>query len=316
MKTITTQFKYSVAFSISFLLLFCTVFFPNCKPDPEQKPPTISLIFDNGFTSNGDTLEIGKPLRFKVKVEGIDANITNFTIKKLYSGTTKTVLDSGLNSSGFTTSLTFYQGVEDRVEWQFSVMDRDRYEAKTSIVLYKDPNSQFGGIYEYENIRLGYQTNSTYGHFFLPSMNQVFFEDTASMNQSAVDVLVYFNYSEDNGILLPSPTFSSPGEDANCVGLLYDEYYPFICAWSTKNYTKWDIRADNGVTEQLYSNAHNDSLLIVSYDDVWGKKKYKWAVAGTIIPFQTAAGKKGIVKVNDADTIDGGSINFSMKIQM
>lgn len=85
--------------------------------------------------------------------------------------------------------------------------------------------------------------------------------------------------------------------------------------WQTRNYTKYDIRANNGVTQQAFADAHNDSLLIVSYDDVWGKRKYKWAVAGTFIPFMTQQGKKGLIRVIQADEQAAGIIEFEMKIQ-
>jgi hypothetical protein len=287
-----------------------------CKKDEDPQPPEIRLIFDHGFTKDGDTLEIGRPIRFKVEADGPDANLTNFTVKKLYNGTNKTVLDSGLNSAGFSKTFTFYQSVEDMVEWQLGVMDRNRNEAFVSINVYKDPNSQFGGIYEFTNIRMGYQLNNSYGHFFLPLMNKVYFGDSASLYQDKVDILVYFNYREDLGVLQPSPTFSSPGEEVSGIGELYDDYYPFLKDWTIRNYTKYDIRAVNGITPELYNNAHHDSLLIVSYDDVWGKKKYKWAYPGTFIPIQTAAGKKGIIRVDQADNDEAGTITFSLKIQM
>ncbi len=303
-------------FCLSLLFIFVTLLFIGCKKEKDPLPPQIKLLFDNGFTKTGDTLEIGKPIRFRVEAIGIDANLTNFTVKKLYNGTTKTVLDSGLNSPAFVTDFTFYQSIEERVEWKLSVMDRNRNEATVSIVVYKDPNSTFGGIYEFNNIRMGYQLNTTHGHFFLPLMNKVFFGDSASMYQDKVDILVYFNYREDLGEMKPSPTFSSPGEELSGSGELYDDYYPFLKDWTTRNYTKYDIRAVNGVTPELYNNAHNDSLLIVSYDDVWGKKKYKWAYPGTFIPIQTAAGKKGIIRVDAADNLETGTITFSLKIQM
>jgi hypothetical protein len=298
------------------LCLITILFLTNCKRDHESRPPTINLIFESWCNNNGDILEIGKPIRFKIQAEGLDANITDFTVKKLYNGMTKTVLDSGLNSTGFVTGLTYYQGVEDLVEWQFSVMDRNRNEASVSLIIYKDPNSHFGGIYEFSNIRMGYQLNYTYGHFFLPSLNKIYFADSAGINQDKVDFLTYFNYKDDNGVLKPSPTFSSPGEEPTATGELYELYYPYLVNWTTRNYTKYDIRAVNGVTSELYDNAHNDSLLIVSYDNVWGKKKYKWAANGAFIPFQTAAGKKGIIRVHQADHDTTGSILFSLKIQM
>ena len=180
----------------------------------------------------------------------------------------------------------------------------------------KDPNSQFGGILEFSNIKLGYQDNTQFGHFFLPKLAKVYFGDSAALFQDKVDIAVYFNYREDFGQLKPSPTFSSPGEEISATGEMYDLYYPFLKNWNVRNYTKYDIRALNGITSELYNNAHNDSLLIVSYDDVWGKRKYKWAVAGTFIPFQTADGKKGIIRVDNADFSEQGTITFSMKIQM
>ncbi|MFH2094881.1 MAG: hypothetical protein ABIJ16_04200, partial [Bacteroidota bacterium] len=158
--------------------------------------------------------------------------------------------------------------------------------------------------------------NTVHPHFFCASGGRTFSSDSAAQNQSLVDVLAYFKYSADNGIDLPSPTFSSPGEDINGIGELYDLFYPELTGWTTRNYTKYDIRSDNGVSLTEFNDAHNDSLLIVSYDDVWGKKKYKWAMDGTIIPFQTAAGKKGLIYVIHADTVETGVITFSMKVQM
>ncbi|MCK9612668.1 MAG: hypothetical protein PHR81_03595 [Bacteroidales bacterium] len=299
-----------------FLCLLLVLFFTNCKKNTETRLPTINLIFESWCNNDGDTIEIGKPIRFKVQAEGLDANLTNFTVKKYYDGQIKTVLDSGLNSSGFVTGLSFYQNVENQVEWRFAVMDRNRNEASVSLNIFKDPNSVFGGIYEFLNLRMGYQQNNTYGHFFLPVINKVFFGDSAALYQDKVDFLTYFNYREDNGILKPSPTFSSPGEELSATGELYDIYYPFLCDWTTRNYTKYDVRAVNGVTAEAFNQAHNDSLLIVSYDDVWGKKKYKWASDGTLIPFMTQSGKKGIIYVHQADNDSTGSILFSMKIQM
>jgi hypothetical protein len=302
------------------VLIFCfftLVFtFNSCKPEPEPLKPTIELIFDGDVTQDGDTVAIGAPLKFRIVVEGQEANITNFTIKKVYDGTTKTVMDSGLNSAGFTLDKTFYQSVEDEVVWTFAVQDRNLNKAEVTMKIYKDPNSQFGGILEYPSITLGYQQNQTIEHFFLPSIGEIYFQDSATLFQDIVDILVYFNYREDNGVELPSPTFSSPGEELAANTELYTEYYPFIVDWTTRNYTKYDIRAENGVSPEDFDAAHNDSLLIVSYDDVWGKKKYKWANAGIIIPFQTASGKKGLIKVLDAEHAETGKITFSLKIQL
>lgn len=310
--------KYSgrAVFTIIFVFLGFLGLFNSCKPDPEPLKPTIELIFDGDVTQDGDIVAIGGELKFHIIVEGPEANITNFTIKKVYDGITKTIMDSGLNSAGFDLNKTFYQSVEDEVVWTFAVQDRNLNKSEVSMTIYKDPDSQFGGILEFPSITLGYQENSSIENFFLPFLDETYFQDSASLFQDMVDVLVYFNYREDNGVELPSPTFSSPGEETAANTELYTEYYPFLVDWTTRNYTKYDIRADNGVSAEDFEAAHNDSLLIVSYDDVWGKKKYKWANAGIIIPFQTASGKKGIIKVIDAEHSETGKITFSMKIQL
>lgn len=307
--------KRSVFAFMAVFFVVATFLIVGCAKDQESDPE-IRLIFDTGFTRDGDTLEIGRPIRFRVEVAANGANITNFTVKKHSGSSIKTVLDSGLNSPGFLKEFTFFQGVEEVVEWRLSVMDRNRNEKSVSVTLHKDPNSVFGGIAEFPSIRMGYQSNLLFGHFFLPATGQIFFNDTASLHQELVDVLVYFNHSEDQGVMKPSPTFSSPGEESSGTGMLYNEYYPFLKGWTIRNYTKWDIRAVNGITAEAYHNAHHDSLLIVSYDDVWGKKKYKWAMPGLFIPFQTSAGKRGIIHVIEADTVPNGSIRFSMKIQL
>jgi len=95
--------------------------------------------------------------------------------------------------------------------------------------------------------------------------------------------------------------------------------YPIIVNWTTRNYTKWDISIDNGtytpLTATSFNEAQNDSLIIIAYHDIWGKKKFKNATAGKIIPFITNSGKKGLIKVNTAATSDDGYIDVDVKIQ-
>ena len=132
-----------IIFGIFIMIAFVQT---GCKPEEEAEPPVINLIIEDDCTNGGDTVEIGHALRFKISASGTDANITNFLIEKHYGDTKKTVVDSGLNSAGFTVNQVFYQGVEDEVDWTFTVMDRNRKSASVSLKVYKDPNSQYGGI--------------------------------------------------------------------------------------------------------------------------------------------------------------------------
>ncbi len=124
-------------------------------------------------------------------------------------------------------------------------------------------------------------------------------------------MLVYYVVDEDQ----PSPVFSSPGE-MDYYSVEAKEFYPSIINWTTRNYTLWDISVeDDPVSVEAFEACHNDSLLIVSYDEAWGKKKFKWADAGEVIPFITQSGKKGLIKVNTAEHSNNGIINFDIKIQ-
>lgn len=279
-----------------------------CKKDEKPLPPSISLSSGEGYTPSGAIVAIGGKLKFGISASSTGSNITNFVVKKIMNdGTTKVVLDSGLNSTGFSVNETFYQGDETEARWTFQVMDKNRQFATTAITIYKDPASTWGAILEYPTIVMGFQNNTIHGQFLIPSAGKVYFADSAELNQDMVDIITYY-YVDDT----PSPTFSSAGETGGGI----TEYYPTIGQWTTKNYTKWDISVDsNPVAVTDFDACHNDSLLIVRYDDVWGKRKFKWANPGSVIPFLTSSGKKGMIHVISAENDPAGMITFAMKIQ-
>ncbi|MCX6267629.1 MAG: hypothetical protein NTW16_09770 [Bacteroidetes bacterium] len=289
-------------------ITFLWVSVASCKKDENPAPPSIQLLTGMEYTASGAIVATGGKLRFGISASATGANITNFVIKKMMpDGSVKVVLDSGLNSTGFTVNETFYQGVEDTVHWTFQLMDKNRQFATTAITLYRDPASTWGGILEYPAVVMGFQNSATHGQFLVPSSGKIYFADSAVINQSLIDIIPYY-YVDGT----PSPTFSSAGETGGGI----TEYYPTISAWTTKNYTKWDISVDTDpVPVSAFDACHNDSLLIVSYDDVWGKRKFKWAEAGIVIPFLTSSGKRGLIRVISVENDPAGAITFAMKIQ-
>jgi hypothetical protein len=293
-----------------FLILVIVIpfMFSGCKKDKNPVPPVISLKSGTPYTPDQSIIAIGHPILFGITGSSSDANITNLVVKKIMpDGTTKVVFDTGMNTPSFSINKTFYQSVEDEAKWTFQVMDKNRQFATTNLTIFKDPNSTYGGIFEFPSITMGYQGSTEFGQFMNPSTGQVFFADSAALRQSEIQVVTYYFVDTD-----PSPTFSSPGE----LGGGITTYYPSVSAWTTQNYTKWDISVDTDPIDPVaYENCHNDSLLILSYDDVWGKRKFKWSDPGDIIPFLTASGKKGLIKVITADYDAAGKITFSMKIQ-
>jgi hypothetical protein len=290
-------------------LLVFVILVAGCKKDENPSPPNVSLKSGQSYTPAGSVIAVGHPIYFGISGSSADANITNLVVKKIMpDGTIKVVFDTGMNTPSFSINKTFYQGVEDTARWTFQVMDKNRQFATTDMTMYRDPNSTYSGIIEYPSVTMGYQNNTGFGQFFNPTSGKIYFADTAAMKQHEIQIVTYYYVDED----LPSPTFSSPGE----LGGGITTYYPTLSQWTTLNYTKWDISVDSDpVNPVAYDNCHNDSLLILSYDEVWGKRKFKWSNPGDIIPFLTASGKKGLLKVITADYDATGKITFSMKIQ-
>jgi len=293
-------------------ILLVAFFIYSCKKEEKIQPPTITFKFGESYTKNGAIVQVGRKLYFGIQANSGVENITNFTIKKvLNNGSVITVLDSGLNSSSLDVNKLLYQNVEDTVIWTFTVMDKARLSSQITMVVYKDTNSQFGGIFYFPSIKLGYQNNTMFGHFFNPTTGTVYSADSASAFSGDIDILCYYVVSSGT----PSPVLSSPGEMDNG-SIEAKTYYPYIADWSVRKYTLWDISVDTSpVTATDFYAAQNDSLLILSYHDVWGKKKFKWATTGKIIPFITQAGKKGLIHVINAESVDSGAMEIAIKIQ-
>jgi hypothetical protein len=290
---------------IAALLLLLT----GCKKDEDPQPPSVTLKTGSEYTPDGAIVAVGGPITLGITASTSGDNITNLVIKKVMpDGSVKVVLDSGMNSTGFSLNKTFYQSVEDEARWTVQIMDKNRLFATAAITIFRDPNSSWGGIFEYPYIIMGFQSNTEYGQFLNPATGKVWATDSATLSQTVIDIVTY--YFDDDGT--PSPTFSSPGEEG---GGIY-AYYPQLRDWTTLRSTKWDISVDaNPIPVSTFDNCHNDSTLIVSYNDVWGKRKFKYADAGKVIPFLTASGKKGLIKVLTTHYGADGTIEFSLKIQ-
>ncbi|MFU8844963.1 MAG: hypothetical protein ACNA7V_14255 [Bacteroidales bacterium] len=291
------------------LIIFTLI---GCNEKEELRPPVIHFKTGGEYTSNGDTVAIGRRLFFGIQARSDESVLTNFTVKKkLADGALVTMMDTALYAEYMDIDKSFFQNVEPEAIWLFTVMDRNRMTAQISLVIYKDPDSQFGGIHHIQGIKLGYQNNPEFGSFLIPATGEVLKTDSAYLFQDNIDILCYFK----NDDVPPGPVLSSPGEMDN-FSTDAQNFYPTIIDWAVRNYTLWDISVDGSpVSVQDFDASQNDSLLIVSYNAAWGRKKFKWATSGKVIPFQTSGGKLGLVKIIHNDNSDDGFIELDLKIQ-
>ena len=84
-----------------------------------------------------------------------------------------------------------------------------------------------------------------------------------------------------------------------------------------KNSTSYDYKtSDNDlVSIAQFDAAENDSLLVAGYKPQNVSGLCKFCYTNKVIPFKTASGKYGMVKVIRADELDQGSMEIAVKVQ-
>lgn len=140
--------------------------------------------------------------------------------------------------------------------------------------------------------------SSLYGLF----TDAIYTTTTAASNQAAVDLVYYYGSTNFN-------TFAAPS-DATVTG---DGITTFnICtAWTTKNATKFE--KITSVTSAQFSAATTDALF--ANLTVANNSKVTMLANNDIIAFETAAGKKGLIKIVTAPSANNGDLTFDVKIQ-
>jgi hypothetical protein len=160
---------------IHFLIPALLVLVVACNKNNNPKAPLLSLKTGPNYTPDSALVGIGNKIVFGIVAEGIDAPITNLTIKAEGKEGIKTMLDTGIYEDNFEWNKIFYQGVDDTLDWIIAVMDHNRQQVSVRRMIFKDPNSSFGAIRYYPSIKIGYQENTELGHFFDPASGKVFF---------------------------------------------------------------------------------------------------------------------------------------------
>ncbi len=293
-------FSQSIIKNKALVLLICLITCWGCR-DTEQHIPTIYLKTGAPCTPDGATVAFNDDVVTGVVADGGGANITMLTVTVESETGKKTVLDSGTNIAVLDWTKAFPKGDGWNETWTFTVMNRDRQQASVSMHIYKDSSSAYGLITTYPSVILGCQSNTATRNFFDPVQGLYYFpaEVTTSIEPS-IDIAFYYDASD-------SYTAFSPG----CTSA--ELYYPCFTSWGTLNYTAWDIHTV--VSAASFDNATNDSLIVASYDEVYGKKKYKFLTVGGVVPFKTAAGKKGLVKIISTTGNETGTVECAIKIQ-
>jgi hypothetical protein len=282
-------------------LLFMFILMLTSCGKQDSHIPTLVFKTDAQFASDGAIVAYNSPVNIGLVADGGGANITMIRVDVESETGIRTMLDSGANIAVLDWSRAFPKGDGWNETWTITVMNRDRQTATASLHINKDSASTYGLIYSWPSVILGMQGNTSQRNFFDPMNGLSYFPaEVTAVLEPTVDVAFYYDAAD-------SYTAFSSG----CS--LSELYYPCFTAWGTRNYTAWDIHT--AVTAAAFDQATNDSLLVASYDEVYGKKKYKFLPVGGVIPFKTAAGKKGLLKVIAQSGNEAGTIECAIKIQ-
>jgi len=284
------------------LFIVLLVIITACSENGEIPEPSVVVGSGGEMVTHGDTIGEGTLMKFRLLLNGNGSHISNLVATITQGDQKRTMMDIGLWKTSLDTVVAFYKGNWETEQWTFTAMTSERTFATASLTIYRDTVSAYDPIVTYPDITLSFQ-GGTGAHYFDAETGETLTETEAAQRQDEVDFVVYYYVDGSK----PSPTFSSPGDEDAAT------YYPAIKSWNTFNYTKWDYVSQTTVA--AFDQAETDSLLIAKYDDVWGRRKYKYAYAGWVFPFRTTNGKIGLVKVIRADNDANGTIQFAVKVQ-
>lgn len=291
----------NIIFTIVIIIISFTIV--SCNKDEQNVLPEIKLKNTLNYTTDKSYLN-NHQIKLGIQASSKDANITNLVIKCSGKDFTKTIIDEGYNIDVLDIDKIFINVWGDTLDWIITVMDKNRNFKSIKITTY-DTSKIYASINQYQNIEMGMQNNTTLPQLLNAYSGNLFTIAQGPQNAALVDVLCYYYITSGQ----PSYTLSSAGDqDAST-------YYPSISSFNPKNYTDWDYSTQISVA--AFDNCNNDSLLIAAFHSGAGfsSRKYKFADAGKVVPFKTAGGKTGLIKVISVSGTDAGKIVFDLKIQ-
>ncbi len=296
--------------TLFYFLIFSLLISHSCKKKSED-PPLFTFISDSGFTSTNRIVPVGIPVKIGINGNSVDAPITNLVITLTTENRTETALDSGLYTNNLNYVKNISYGASAWEKWTFTIMDKNRKKSSLTITLTKDSNSVFGQIDYYPSIKLGCQQNLTIGSFLNPVTGSIYFADSSDVIQNNIYLIFY--YASLN-VPPTDYTFGSPSDND------ITTYYSNINSWTLpRNEIRYKFDSLT-VSPAEFDLAYNDSLIISNYTSATvGKRKFKSARPGYVIPFQISvgalAGKRGLLKIISVSGQEDGFIEFAMKIQ-
>ena len=290
------------------------ILFTSCKKEDEKEfTPLLALRNGDSYTLNNSEIPVGGKITFGIAATTGSAPLTNIRISRIVNGERIKEIDRGIYVSGdggFIEDFTFYKSSSDIELWEFFVMNANRDSAIITRTILLGEGSAYGDISHYPSLKIGMQNNSEFPNYVDLHSGALYSNNNVNGHEDGID-LVGFVY-ETSGVM--SPTLCCPAYTGSSS---VTTHYPEISNWTVRNATSYDYySSDNDLVNPVeFDNALNDSLLVVSFKPGNVSGLCKYCYTGRIIPFRTADGKYGLVRVKYADTVNDGYMELEIKIQ-
>jgi len=240
---------------------------------------------------------------------GGGAAITNLVVRRISDGTVVTEADRGMYISfgGLDTVLTYTRGYGQVERWIFTVMNSNRDTASASMTVLRGAGSAWGEITYHPAIRIGLQEHGSLPHFVDLHSGTAYDAAGVAGHEAEVDMAAFWYLTSGTS----SPTLTCPAYSSALA------YYPLFGSWSVKNQTLYDyFTSDNNlITPAQFELATSDSLLVNAYRPGSVSGQSKFAYTGKVVPFRTADGRYGLIRVIRADETPPGEMEIAVKIQ-
>jgi hypothetical protein len=271
----------------------------------DPQPPTLDFKGGANYIAQDATVDIGSDFVIGINVASnaeTEAELTNVTVERIFDNVPQTVIDTTFdkNVTSFSADVTFEtQSSEGEERIVFTAEDEDGESVTKEIKITYESSPE--PINTYSAVLMGAQSNLTTGSFLNSHTGDVSLQDAAEANSGDIDVIYYFGST--NNATLTAPDDATVNGGSGNLSLAE--------SFTTKNATRFNTNP--GVSESEF-DAMTDDETIITLSDFSASKVTQLGV-GEVIAFETADGKKGLIKVSDLEDGASGSIEIHVKVQ-
>jgi hypothetical protein len=284
------------------IILVGSAFLTSCSKSSSTtvNGPSVHFLAGAGYISADQSVALSAPLKFGIAATQGDGKLKRFFVQRTFQGHTATVKDSAFSATSFNADLyTAAQAIAGQEVWVFTIFDNNGGSAAVTLTITTTPG--YGAVTTYSMKVMGAQTNSSDGSSFASSNGTVYSLVDAKTNSSLIDWVYFYGATNLACLCAPSETdaatvFSNPGNG--------------VATWSTRNITLF-----KKVTATYnWTNITNDSAIVIETSGITLKELPNLAV-NDLLAFTTAAGKKGMIRVNALTVGASGSMTIDVKVQ-